>query len=79
MELEMQEENMEVYELFDNRNKGFIDVGGLSDAMKVLGFEADRKQIEEMMEVLDKKKSGIIRKEDFKKFMTAIMVQMSNI
>jgi Ca2+-binding EF-hand superfamily protein len=36
---------MEVYELFDNRNKGFIDVAGLSEAMKMLGFQAEKKQI----------------------------------
>jgi Ca2+-binding EF-hand superfamily protein len=40
---------MEVYDLFDNRSRGFIDVAGLSDGMKILGFEADKKQIEEMI------------------------------
>lgn len=40
IESEIQEELMEAYELFDTRNKGYIDGSGLSEAMKVLGYQA---------------------------------------
>jgi Ca2+-binding EF-hand superfamily protein len=36
---------MEAYELFDNRNKGHIDSHGLAEAMKVLGYQVDKKQV----------------------------------
>lgn len=46
IEAEAQEELLEAYELFDNRNKGHIDANGVGDAMKVLGYQIDKKQIQ---------------------------------
>lgn len=43
---------MQAYELFDNRNKGYIDAHGLGEAMKVLGYQIDKKQIQEMIGAL---------------------------
>lgn len=71
IEAQMHEELMESYELFDGRNKGFIDAAGLGEAMKVLGYEVDRKQVQEMISSLDEGDKGVISKEEFKKFMTA--------
>ena len=74
VETEMQEELMEAYELFDSRGKGIIDAGGLGEAMKILGYEVDKKQVQEMMGALDEQGNGNISKEEFKKFMTARLV-----
>jgi Ca2+-binding EF-hand superfamily protein len=74
LELEAQEELMEAYELFDNRNTGFIDATSLGEGMASLGFQAEQAQVQQMIGVLDPKNTGVIPKEEFKKFMTARMV-----
>lgn len=38
VEREQEEEIMEIYELFDQRNKGFIDASSMAEAMKALGY-----------------------------------------
>ena len=75
VENELHEELMESYELFDSRGKGTIDSVGLGDAMKVLGYEVDRKQVQEMLAAPDEKGNGVISKDEFKKFMTARLVK----
>ena len=42
----MHEQLMESYELFDSRGKGVIDATGLGEAMKILGYEVDKKQVQ---------------------------------
>ena len=74
----MQEELMEAYELFDTRNKGYIDSNGLTEAMKVLGYQVEPKQVQEMISALDEGGKGAISKDGFKKFMTARMVRFSS-
>ena len=42
--------------------------------MKILGYEVDKKQVQEMITALDESGRGNITKEEFKKFMTARLV-----
>lgn len=65
---------MEAYELFDVRGKGSIDQTSLAESLKVLGYHVDKKQVQEMISVLDENDKGSISKEEFKKFMTNRMV-----
>ena len=67
---------MESYELFDSRGKGIIDATGLGEAMKILGYEVDKKQVQEMLAALDESGNGSITKDEFKKFMTARLVNL---
>lgn len=76
VQTEMQEQLMESYELFDSRGKGVIDATGLAEAMKILGYAVDRKQVQEMLGALDERGNGNITKDEFKKFMTARLVKI---
>lgn len=68
---------MEAYELFDNRNKGHIDSHGLAEAMKVLGYQVDKKQVHEMITSISETNKGSISRDEFKKFMTARLVNLN--
>ena len=46
--------------------------------MKVLGYQVEQKQVQEMISALDESGKGVISKDGFKKFMTARMVTLAS-
>ena len=44
--------------------------------MKALGYEIDKRQVEQMVEYLDEGSKGVISKEAFLRFMTARLVYL---
>ena len=55
--------------------EGYIDAGALVQGMKSLGYEIDRRQINQMIDYLGRQdeRKGVITKDAFKKFMSAKM------
>ena len=67
------EEIKEAFDLFDTDGSGSIDPKELRAAMQSLGFEAKNQTIYQMINDLDKNKSGNIDFEEFLDMMTARM------
>merc|ERR1712170_151133 len=67
------EEIKEAFDLFDTDGSGSIDPKELRAAMQSLGFEAKNQTIYQMINDLDKNKSGNIDFDEFLDMMTARM------
>nr|XP_043610451.1 probable calcium-binding protein CML20 isoform X2 [Erigeron canadensis] len=60
----------EAFELFDTDGNGTIDAKELSNAMRALGFEMTKEQINDMIADVDKDGSGAIDFDEFVYMMT---------
>ncbi|KAJ7532939.1 hypothetical protein O6H91_13G026500 [Diphasiastrum complanatum] len=67
------DEIREAFDLFDTDGSGTIDAKELKVAMRALGFETKKEDIERMIADIDKDKSGSIDFEEFVHMMTAKM------
>ncbi|XP_071720264.1 probable calcium-binding protein CML13 [Rutidosis leptorrhynchoides] len=67
---QIKQEMKEAFELFDTDNNGTIDAKELSNAMRALGFEMTREQINQMIADVDKDGSGAIDFDEFVYMMT---------
>jgi len=66
---DLSEEQIEVFkqafDLFDADGSGVIDANELKEAMRALGFEVTKKQVDEMIEEVDQDGSGTIDLDEF--------------
>ncbi|KAJ7539414.1 hypothetical protein O6H91_11G091500 [Diphasiastrum complanatum] len=67
---EQRAEIREAFDLFDTDNSGTIDAKELKVAMRALGFETKKEDIERMIADVDKNNSGSIDFEEFVYMMT---------
>ncbi len=74
---EQKAEIKEAFELFDTDNSGYIDLRELRIAVRALGFELSREEIEGMMASVDTDGSGDIGFEEFLQMMTLKMAKRS--
>ena len=61
------------FDLFDTDGSGVIEADEFKVAMRALGFETDRKEIEEMMAKADANNNGVIEYNEFYKLMAVKM------
>ena len=67
---EQRQEIKEAFDLFDTDGSGYIDGKELKVAMRALGFEPKKEEIQKMIAEVDIDGSGRIQYEDFVKLMT---------
>jgi centrin-1 len=67
---EQKQEIKEAFDLFDTDGSGFIDGKELKVAMRALGFEPKKEEVQKMISDVDVDGSGRIQYEDFVKLMT---------
>ena len=67
---EQKQEIKEAFDLFDTHNSGAIDAKELKVAMRALGFEPKKEEVQKMISDVDTDGSGQIHYEDFVKLMT---------
>lgn len=67
---EQRQEIKEAFDLFDTDQSGFIDGKELKVAMRALGFEPRKEEVQKMIAEVDIDGSGQIHYEDFVKLMT---------
>ncbi len=65
---------MQAFKLFDTDGSGAIDEGELRDAMKALGFNAEKLEVIKMIAEIDKDGSGTIDFDEFLELMKKKMV-----
>jgi len=67
---EQRQEIKEAFDLFDTDQSGYIDGKELKVAMRALGFEPKKEEVQKMIAEVDVDGSGRIHYEDFAKLMT---------
>jgi centrin-1 len=67
---EQKQEIKEAFDLFDTDGSGYIDGKELKVAMRALGFEPKKEEVQKMIADVDVDGSGRIHYEDFVKLMT---------
>jgi centrin-1 len=67
---EQKQEIKEAFDLFDTDGSGFIDGKELKVAMRALGFEPKKEEIQKMVAEVDVDGSGRVQYEDFVKLMS---------
>ena len=67
---EQKQEIKEAFDLFDTDQSGYIDGKELKVAMRALGFEPKKEEVQKMIAEVDIDGSGQIHYEDFVKLMT---------
>jgi len=80
---DLSEEQIEVFkqafDLFDADGSGVIDANELKEAMRALGFEVTKKQVDEMIEEVDQDGSGTIDLDEFIYMMKKKLLEERNI
>jgi len=80
---DLSEEQIEVFkqafDLFDADGSGMIDANELKEAMRALGFEVTKKQVDEMIEEVDQDGSGTIDLDEFIFMMKKKLLEERNI
>eukprot|EP01122_Echinamoeba_exundans_P003406 TRINITY_DN13511_c0_g1_i1.p1 TRINITY_DN13511_c0_g1~~TRINITY_DN13511_c0_g1_i1.p1 ORF type:complete len:180 (+),score=52.13 TRINITY_DN13511_c0_g1_i1:22-540(+) len=72
---EQKEDLRKAFDMFDTDQSGQINAQELRDAMQALGFEVEQKEVENMIESVDKDHNGAIEFEEFVEMMTAKMTE----
>lgn len=75
LSLEQKIDIKKAFDLFDIERTGFIEVKELRVAIRALGFEPNKEEIRNMMEEIDKDKSGRIAFNDFLHLMRLKMAE----
>ncbi|XP_030244144.1 caltractin [Drosophila navojoa] len=65
LSLEQKQDIKKAFDLFDTECTGFIEVKELRVAIRALGFEPNKEEIKNMMDEIDKDKTGRIAFNDF--------------
>ncbi|XP_023172479.1 caltractin [Drosophila hydei] len=65
LSLEQKQDIKKAFDLFDTECTGFIEVKELRVAIRALGFEPNKEEIKNMMDEIDKDKTGKIAFNDF--------------
>jgi len=67
---EQKEEIKEAFDLFDNDKTGKIDYHELKVAMRALGFDVKKAEVQELMRDYDRHQTGFIVYDDFREILT---------
>ncbi|GJV67318.1 probable calcium-binding protein CML20 [Tanacetum coccineum] len=75
---QVKQEMKEAFELFDTDGNGTIDAKELSNAMRALGFEMTKEQLDQMIADVDRDGSGAIDFDEFVYMMSDKIGERSN-
>ena len=70
---EQREEVVQAFHLFDKDNSKSIDLNELKDAMKALGVFLTKNQCSDIMQRIDKDRSGVLELDEFIALMSELL------